>query len=88
MSLRNHFRESIEISKLHPDIPAEQARTTFMLARALRKGARLREPDELTKCQEMVTTLMNKYHLAIGQSGSTSYLAVYDFHTCITAKYQ
>ncbi len=62
-----YFRESISISKLFPAIPAEEARTQFMLAKALHKGGMPIEPGEEMQAGQMVTKLMQTYYASVGQ---------------------
>ncbi|RWA10872.1 hypothetical protein EKO27_g4237 [Xylaria grammica] len=52
------FRKSTAISELYPAIPAEQARTQFMLAKALHQVA---QPGAAEEAERKVKTLMKDY---------------------------
>ncbi|KAG7287565.1 hypothetical protein NEMBOFW57_007077 [Staphylotrichum longicolle] len=82
------FRESIAISSLYPAIPAEHARTQFMLVQALRQGGRPETPDEEARAEQMVASLMQRYYASIGRVDFTPCTKVSDFDAFITAKYQ
>lgn len=82
-----HFRESIAISKLYP-IPAEQARTQFMLAEALRMGGRADDANEQLRAEQMAAGLMQMYQTSRGTSELAPCSKASDFNLFITAKYQ
>ncbi|KAJ8132893.1 hypothetical protein O1611_g732 [Lasiodiplodia mahajangana] len=82
------FRESASISELYPEIPAEQARTQFMLAKALDMSEQTQVADEASMAREKVATLMKAYGLSIGRKEVIVCSEVTDFSKFITAKYQ
>ncbi|KAI1132762.1 hypothetical protein F5Y10DRAFT_292436 [Nemania abortiva] len=79
------FRDSVAISELYLEIPAEQARTQFMLAKALRRAG---QPEAAEKAEEKVATLMKDYCTSIGGQEVIVCSEVGDFSKLITAKYQ
>ncbi|KAI0189812.1 hypothetical protein EV127DRAFT_481643 [Xylaria flabelliformis] len=79
------FRKSIAISELYPAIPAEQARTQFMLAKALHLTGQSKAAEEAEK---KVAALMKDYCMSIGTQGVIVCSEVGDFSKFITAKYQ
>lgn len=83
-----HFRASIAISKLYPAIPAEHARTQFMLAKVLRMGGKAVDPNEEVIAKTMATSLMNTYHASNGRSDYKACSEASDFNDFITSKYQ
>ncbi|KAK4460361.1 hypothetical protein QBC42DRAFT_253456, partial [Cladorrhinum samala] len=84
-----HFRDSISISKLYEALPAEQARTQFMLAESLRMGGKCVDSTEESVAREMVTNLMKAYHGLSGNPGHPIRCSTAaDFDMFITTKYQ
>ncbi len=83
-----YFRESISLSKLFPSIPAEQARTQFMLAKALKMGGIPIEPEEEMQAGQMVTKLMQTYYASVGQVAPRLFSEASDFNLFISSKYQ
>ncbi|TRX98997.1 hypothetical protein FHL15_000339 [Xylaria flabelliformis] len=79
------FRKSIAISELYPAIPAEQARTQFMLAKALHL---IGQPKAAEEAKTKVAALMKDYCMSIGTQGVIVCSEVGDFSKLITAKYQ
>ncbi|SPO01979.1 uncharacterized protein DNG_04652 [Cephalotrichum gorgonifer] len=84
-----YFRQSLEISRLYPALPMEQARTCFMLSEALQKGAEPAEPEEASKTDQDVTSLTEAFFKSSRKSeGKPPFLRGSDFNIYITAKYQ
>ncbi|KAI0104342.1 P-loop containing nucleoside triphosphate hydrolase protein [Nemania sp. FL0031] len=89
---KSQFSEAVEIlhkstaiSELYPAIPVEQARTQFMLAKALRQA---RHPRAAEEAEKKVKALMKQYCMSIGSQQVVTCSDIGDFSKFITAKYQ
>lgn len=76
------------ISQEYPLIPAEEARTQFMLLKALDEGANSIRPNEEEEVRQRFSTLMKLYYDSVEARDPAPVVELAQLDVCITAKYQ
>lgn len=73
---------------MFPSIPAEQARTQFLLSKALQMGGHQEVPNERQRAENMVQTLMAAYWASNRDMEPQRTVERADFDLYITTKYK